>query len=179
MEKLGAIIESALFVSGEPLGIKELAAAFSLSEDEINKACDEINKQGDDGLRGTFIRRLNDKIQLCTKQEYASFIDKIFQVEKSKSLSQSIIETLSIIAYKQPITRIEIENIRGVRCEYSVGQLMSIGLIFEAGRKDTIGKPILYATTEKFLQMLNISSTEELPDREKLLFIDKVENLIV
>ena len=106
---------------------------------------------------------MNDHYQLATRPEYGEYIDKYFGIDKKQSLSQAMLETLSIIAYKQPITRIDIESIRGVKCEYTLGVLNDRGLIKEVGKMDAPGKPILYGTTDTFLKVFGLSSLEDLP----------------
>lgn len=105
----------------------------------------------------------DDTVQLVSNRDYITYVETLLQPEQKKSVSQSILETLAVVAYKQPCTRAEIEAVRGVRCEYAVGQLQKLGLIAAVGRKDVIGKPMLYATTDTFLHKFGLHNLSELP----------------
>ena len=163
------IIEALLFVSGEPLTIGQIAAALEADKKDVSMAIDRLAGEYDRGKRGLCIVRFADKVQLGTRSDYAPYVDRVFAPATRQSLSQSAIETLSIIAYRQPITRAQIEQIRGVKCEYAVSSLQSKGLIEEVGRQESLGRPILYGTTEAFLRHFSISSLDELPNREELI----------
>ena len=160
------IIESILFMAGEPVAVKDVASLFEISVDEakniMQKAVDKFNSDG----RGLQILCLGDNYQLVTRTEYAPWIDKFTGVDRKKQLPTSLVETAAVVAYKQPITRAEIEYVRGVKCDYSVKKLLELGLIEQAGKKDVPGKPFLYITTPKFLKTFGISSLEELPKVE-------------
>ena len=116
--------------------------------------------------RGIQIIKLQDKYQMCTNKDYSSFIKKVLEPKKKKSLTQTTLETLTIIAYKQPITKVEIEDIRGVKSDKAIQTLLENNLIKEAGRLEKIGKPIIYKTTDEFLKLLNIEKLEDLPPIE-------------
>ena len=116
--------------------------------------------------RGIQIIKLQDKYQMCTNKEYSSFVKNILEPKRKKTLSQATLETLTIIAYKQPITKVELEEIRGVKSDKVVQTLLENELIYEAGRLDKIGKPIIYKTTNEFLKLLNIEKLEDLPPIE-------------
>ncbi|MBH7140918.1 SMC-Scp complex subunit ScpB, partial [Clostridioides difficile] len=128
----------------------------------LNLLIEEYREQN----RGIQIIKLENKYQMCTNKDYAEYIKKIIEPKKKKSLSQATLETLTIIAYKQPITKVEIEDIRGVKCDKVLQTLFENELIREAGRLNKIGKPIIYKTTDEFLKLLNIESLEELPPIE-------------
>jgi segregation and condensation protein B len=181
MEKreLFGALEAMLFVCGEPAGFAELAEALDISELEVRTLLCELQAQYEREGRGIALRFVAEKAQLCTNARYAPQIERLLQPEKTKQFSQSVIETLSIIAYKQPVTRAEIEQIRAVRCEYSLNQLLNLGLIEEVGRKQTIGRPALFGTTDKFLQQFGISCLDELPNREQILNPEEIEQLNV
>ncbi len=156
-------LESILFVSGEAVGIAELAEALEIEKEELEKAAEnEIQKRKEQNA-GILLARVDDKLQLCTNAAYSPYIEKVLQPVKKSRLSQSMLETLAIIAYRQPITRYEIEQIRGVKSNYSVAGLIEKGLIVRAGRKKTLGNPVLYATSEEFLRHFQIRSLDELP----------------
>lgn len=163
-EKLISIIESLLFINGEPLSITEIAQGLKLEELLVNAACEELVERYERAKGGIKIIRLNGRIQMCTNPKNDQAIADFFQPIKKASLSTSALETLSIIAYRQPITRTEIEDIRRVQCSYVLKYLHSHGLIQVVGKKKTLGNPSLYGTTDEFLRMLGISSLAELPE---------------
>ena len=113
--------------------------------------------------RGICLKRFGSHIQLSTRPDYAPQIEKLLQPIQKQSLSQAALETLAVVAYKQPVTRLDIEAVRGVKCDYSVQSLMNKGLIEEVGRKETLGRPILYGTTDAFLSHFGLTSLEDLP----------------
>lgn len=161
-EIMGAL-ETILFVYADPIAIDDLAKALILSAEEVEEAVDQLQKQYAARAAGIRIRRINDKVQLCSNEQYAPQVQRLLAPNQTKTLSNAVLETLSIIAYRQPITRAEIEEIRGVRCEYAVSQLAMNGLIAEVGKKDAVGRPSLFGTTEKFLQMFGLQTLDELP----------------
>lgn len=164
------IIEAIMFSYGEPVTVRDLNLAINeeLSPKEIEIMLNNLISEYNELNRGIQIIRLGDKYQMCSNPEYADFIKKIMEPSRKKSLSQATLETLIIIAYKQPITRTEIESIRGVKCDRVVNTLLENNLIYEAGRLDKIGKPIIYKTTDEFLKLLEIESLDELPDKEEI-----------
>jgi len=163
-KKLTCIIEAILFVAGEPVNLTDLAHALDLTVSELIPALDQLRDEYDLDQRGLRLNRFGESVQLSTRPDYAPYIERLLQPVQKQSLSQAAMETLSIVAYRQPVTKTEIEAVRGVKCDYSVQSLLNKGLIEEAGRKETLGRPILYATTEKFLQHFGIESLNELPD---------------
>ncbi|HBG0218764.1 TPA: SMC-Scp complex subunit ScpB, partial [Clostridioides difficile] len=148
--------------------IKELNYIINkeLSSKEIEIMLNLLIEEYREQNRGIQIIKLENKYQMCTNKDYAEYIKKIIEPKKKKSLSQATLETLTIIAYKQPITKVEIEDIRGVKCDKVLQTLFENELIREAGRLNKIGKPIIYKTTDEFLKLLNIESLEELPPIE-------------
>lgn len=164
------IIEAIMFSYGEPVTIKDLNLAINeeLSPKEIEIMLNNLICEYKEQNRGIQIIRLGDKYQMCSNSIYADFIKKIMEPQRKKTLSQATLETLTIIAYKQPITRTDIESIRGVKCDRVVNTLLENNLICEAGRLDKIGKPIIYKTTDDFLKLLEIESIDQLPDREEI-----------
>ena len=176
-------IEAILFVAGEAVSIRDLARALQTGEKELKTVLNEIGSEYDYEQRGFLLKRFGEKVQLATRPLYSEDVLRLLQPVQQQSLSQAAMETLAVVAYKQPVTRAEVEQIRGVKCDYSLQSLMMKGLIREAGRKDTIGRPILYATTDTFLSHFGIRGLEDLPplpenenesDREK----DDPEELI-
>jgi segregation and condensation protein B len=156
-------IEAILFVAGEAVSLKDMAKALAVGEKELKTALEEIGSEYDYEQRGFMLKRFGDKVQLATRPLYAEDVLRLLQPVQQQSLSQAAMETLAVVAYKQPVTRAEVEQIRGVKCDYSLQSLTTKGLIAEAGRKDTIGRPILYATTDTFLSHFGIATLEDLP----------------
>ncbi len=156
-------IEAILFVAGEAVAIKDLAKALRTGEKELKEMLNGIADEYDYEQRGFLLKRFGDKVQLATRPLYSEDVLRLLQPVQQQSLSQAAMETLAVVAYKQPVTRAEVEQIRGVKCDYSLQSLMLKGLIQEAGRKDTIGRPILYATTDTFLSHFGIRGLEDLP----------------
>lgn len=168
-KQYAAAIEALLYVSGDPLTIGDLAQIMEISEEEADAAVSYLIASLEEGDRGLGVVRFAEKVQMCTKPEFASYIDRMGEPLRKQTLSQAALETLSIIAYRQPITRNEIEQIRGVRCEYVVSSLMTKGLIREVGRKESIGRPILFGTTDLFLRHFSLEDLSDLPNREELV----------
>lgn len=156
-------IEAILFVSGEPVSVPELAEALGLSEMETMHAVEALQREYESGARGIALRRYGDHLKLETRPEFAPYVERMLQPVQRQTLSQAALETLAVIAYGQPATKGAVEQVRGVKCDYSVQSLLNKGLIKEVGRKEALGRPILYATTDKFLEHFGISDVRELP----------------
>ena len=163
-QQLCGIIEAILFVSGGPLQVAEIAEALEITETEASSAVERLQHEYEAGARGMVLRRYGCHIKLETRPEYAAYVERLLQPVQKQSLSQAALETLAVVAYKQPVTRSEIEAIRGVKCDYSVQSLIQKRLICDQGRKETLGRPILYGTTDEFLRHFCITSLEELPE---------------
>lgn len=163
--KLKNIIESILFVAEKPVSVKELAKITNSLNFDVQKVLLELIK--DYKARGLRIIRKGDYFQLITAPEIAKYVAKFLNQELKKELGEAALETLAIVTYKQPITRMEVEKIRGVSCEAILRTLQIKSLICEVDRKDAPGKPILYGTTFEFLQYLGVESVEELPKLDK------------
>lgn len=159
---IGAL-ESILFVAGDPVEIDVLAAALDISSEELIAIADRFLDVRLRENAGIIIKRIEDKLQLRTNEAYAQYVETVVSPVKKSRLSQSLIETLAIIAYKQPVTRFEIEQIRGVKCNYSIAMLIEKGLIERSGRKKSLGNPMLYVTNDEFLRHFNLRSVKELP----------------
>lgn len=168
-EEIKNIIESIMFAYSDPISIEELNYIINeeLASKEIELMLYTLMQEYKEGNRGIQIIKLENKYQMCTNKEYASFIKKVLEPKKKKSLSQATLETLTIVAYKQPITKVEVEEIRGVKCDKVLQTLLENDLIVEAGRLNKIGKPIIYKTTNEFLKLLSIEKLEELPPIEE------------
>jgi len=167
-DEIRSIIEAIMFAYSEPISIKELNNAINeeLSSKEIEIMLNSLIQEYKENNRGIQIIKLQDKYQMCTNKEYSEFVKNILEPKRKKTLSQATLETLTIIAYKQPITKVEIEEIRGVKSDKVIQTLLENELIYEAGRLDKIGKPIIYKTTNEFLKLLNIEKLEDLPPIE-------------
>ena len=168
------IIEAILFVAGEPVGIGDVAAALGLTELETIQTVEEMQRQYDLERRGVTLRRYGDHLRMETRQEYAPYVERLLQPVQRQSLTQTAMETLAVIAYRQPVTKAEIELIRGVKCDYSVQMLVSRGLIEEVGRKEALGRPILYGTTDAFLRHFCLTSLGDLPEIDFSALAEKI-----
>ena len=162
-ERVG-IVEAILFVTGNAVEKKEICRAMELTEGELEETLDALESGYDFDRRGLRLLRFGAHVQLATRPDYAPYVEKLLQPVQKQSLSQAVMETLAVIAYRQPVTKAEIEQVRGVKCDYSVQSLMTKGLIAEVGRKEALGRPILYGTTDDFLRHFCISSLSELPE---------------
>jgi len=156
-------IEAILFVSGDAVEIRDIAQALEVTEMEALSAAEALQKEYDELPRGIRVARYGDHLKLETRTEYAPYVERLLQPVQRQSLSQSAMETLAVIAYRQPVTRLDIEEIRGVKCDYSVQSLLNKGLIKNVGRKEALGRPFLYATTDFFLEHFGITDIRELP----------------
>lgn len=165
-ETLRGQLEAILFVHADPMPIHELAEALKQEIGLIQAELDQLQASYEARGAGLSLRKVNDTIQLCSNPIYSQTIEAALMPPKMKSLSTAMLEMLAIIAYKQPIVRSEIEEIRGVRCEYLLKQLQEAGLIEEAGHKEVVGKPLLYRTTNEFLHLFGLASLSELPGLE-------------
>lgn len=171
--QLTGIIEAILFVSGEPVQVSDIAHSLDMTALELEGAIQRLKDDYDLERRGLRLNRFGGSIQLSIRPEYAPYIELLLQPVQKQSLSQAALETLSIVAYHQPVTKQDIEAVRGVKCDYSVQSLVNKGLIHEAGRKETLGRPILYETTEAFLRHFGIESLSDLPEQRQ----DAIETL--
>lgn len=164
--KMKSALESMLFVWGEPLEIRTAAAVFETEPQEVEAAFEELQQEYQQRAGGILLQRFGDCFQLCTSPENRAFLERLCNPVKEKKLSRSAMETLAIVAYKQPVTRGEIESVRGVKCGRIMEGLLQKGLIKEMGRSEAIGRPVLFGTTELFLRYIGIESLEELPELE-------------
>ncbi len=165
-------LESMMFVWGEPLDCKSAADVFNMDKKEIYPLFKELQEEYEQEGRGIVIREINKAFQFVTREQNADYIERLCTPVKAKKLSQSALEVLAIIAYKQPVTKGEIEAIRGIKCDRVVDGLQKKELVEEKGRSNAIGRPILYGTTDTFLKNFGFSSLKELPE------IDDIEGAI-
>ncbi len=161
-------IESMMFVWGEPLGIKEMADIFNIDKKEVYDYCKELQEEYNNEGRGIVIREVNKSFQFVTKKENIDYIERLCTPVKHKKLSQSALEVLAIIAYKQPVTKGEIESVRGIRCDRVIDGLVKKGLVAEVGRSNSVGLPILYGTTDVFLKQFGFETLKEMPEIEDI-----------
>lgn len=164
IDKFTGILEAVLFAAGDPVSIKELCELLKVNEKRMKEIVRQLRENLEDEKRGLMLLEFNNKLQLSSKSEYSNYIKAFLKSDSRQNLSQAAIETLSVIAYKQPITRIEIDQIRGVRSDRAIATLIDNGLIKDCGRKDTPGRPILFGTTEEFLKYFGFKSLKELPE---------------
>ena len=159
-----SVVEAVLFTMGQSVEIRQLAAALESSEKEAAAAAERLRERYDSENRGMQILRLEDSYQMSTRSDYYSNLIKVATTPKKQVLTDVVMETLAIIAYRQPVTKADIEKIRGVKSDHAVNRLIEYNLVYEAGRMDAPGRPALFATTEEFLRRFGVSSTVELPE---------------
>ena len=165
-KKRESIVEAVLFTMGESVELRQLAAAIGEGEDIARQTVEALRETYDKEKRGIQIIELDKNYQMCTRAEYYENLIQVAATPKKHVLSDVVLETLSIIAYKQPVTKMEIEKIRGVKSDHAVNRLIEYNLVYEVGRLDAPGRPALFATTEEFLRRFGIGSMEELPDMD-------------
>ena len=163
---LEAVFEAVLFTMGKSVELRQLAIATGQSEEETRQAVERLKARYDKEERGMEIIELEDSYQMCTRTGFYENLIRVAASPKKQVLSEVVLETLSIIAYKQPVTKMEIEKIRGVKSDHAVNRLVEYNLVQEVGRLDAPGHPALFATTEEFLRRFGIGSTENLPDMD-------------
>ncbi len=166
--EIARVIEAVLFVSGDGVDRDEFKRIYDMSDKELNK-CLDILREKYSGDSGIHLIQYKNKMQLCSNPELAENVAEILNPIRERSLTKAALETVAIIAYKQPITRTEIEQIRGVNCDYAVQLLQNNNLIEVVGRKDAVGKPLLFGTTDNFLKRFELNSLEDLPNYKELL----------
>ncbi|MBR7797710.1 MAG: SMC-Scp complex subunit ScpB [Bacillota bacterium] len=175
--KLKAIVEGLLFASGnEGITIKQLSKVLEITEATVEHLIEELKYDYDNTDRGIMIMQAHEVYHLTTKPEHSPYYKKLLETPQTTRMSQAALETLAIIAYQQPITRTEIEEIRGVKSDRPVQTLLSRLLIEEVGRKDSVGKPILFATSKEFLTYFGLTSLEELPPLPENTGSDELES---
>lgn len=163
IKKLQGVIEAILFTMGESVELSRIAAAIEHDEETTRKLIYNLMDEYEAENRGVRIIELDNSFQMCTKKETYEYLIRIAKQPKRYVLTDVVLETLSIIAYKQPVTKLEIEKIRGVKSDHTVNKLVEYGLIEEVGRLDAPGRPLLFGTTEEFLRRFSVQSLEELP----------------
>ena len=163
MDKLQAAVEAILFTMGESVEVAKIASAIGNDEETTRKLIRGMMDRYDKEDRGIRIIELEDSFQLCTKKEMYEYLIRVAKQPRRYTLTEVLLETLSIVAYKQPVTRLEIEKIRGVKSDHAVNKLVEYGLVEEKGRLEAPGRPLLFGTTEEFLRRFSLQSLDELP----------------
>ena len=163
-EMAKAIIEAILFTMGESVEISRLANVIEEDVKVTKEILEEMNTSYESENRGIHLLDFDKAVQLCTKSEMYEYLIKIAKSPRKMVLTDTVIETLSIIAYKQPVTKLDIERIRGVSCDHAMNKLLEYDLVTELGRLDAPGRPLLFGTTEQFLRCFGVKSLEELPE---------------
>ena len=169
MDNLDKIIESILFVAGDGVEYFDISDKLGVTVEEVEEAIEKLKSEHEKSESGIQVITYNKKAQLCSNSNYAEQVAEVLNPIKEKALTKAVLETAAIIAYKQPITRLEIEQVRGVNSDYAINSLLENKLIDVVGRKDAIGKPLLFGTTDEFLKRFCMNSLEELPDYDELI----------
>ncbi|MDD5979868.1 MAG: SMC-Scp complex subunit ScpB [bacterium] len=171
-----SVLEGLLFVVGdEGLSIDEISSIIEKSKEETSLLLEELNHDYEDENRGIEIKKLGEKYKLTTKEKNRKYYQKLTEISDVRKLSQSALETLAIIAYNEPITRLEVDELRGVSSAQMIRSLIAKDFVKELGRKDVAGRPILYGITKEFLDYFGLSSKDELPKFEDVKKDDEVE----
>lgn len=169
MDNLENVIEGILFVAGEGVAYSDIAEKLNIDVKEVESAVEKLKKQHKELHSGIQVITYNSHAQLGSNPEYAEKISEVLNPIKEKQLTRAVLEVAAIIAYKQPITRLDIENVRGVNSDYAINMLLENNLIEVVGRKDAVGKPLLFGTTDNFLKKFNLNDISDLPDYKDLL----------
>lgn len=168
IREIQAIIEAVLFAAGDPVELERLADICDVDKRSLKEILKKMMDSYNYERRGIHIIRMEDSYQMCTRGEYYEYVSRLAEPPRKQNLSNAALEVLSIVAYKQPVTRSSIEHIRGVNCDYIANRLIERNFIEEKGRLDAPGRPILFGTTQSFLRAFGIESLEDLPDFDTL-----------
>lgn len=172
IREMEAVVEGLLFAAGDPVSLGKLAEILELDKKTTRLILSNMTVSMQNSKRGILLREIDGSYQLCSRPEHYEYIRKLVEPRQKQALSQAAFETLSIVAYNQPVTRARIEMVRGVNSDSAITRLIDRNLIKDAGRMDTPGKPILYETTEEFLRSFGFRSVKDLP-------VIEMENLII
>lgn len=167
-EELAAALEAILFAMGDALSVSTLAGALEVSEEEVRKTAEFLSGRLAERGSGLVLNWFEDSLQLSTKPEMSAYLIRVVSEPKKPKLTPTLMETLSIIAFRQPVTRMEVEKIRGVNSDFAISRLVSFDLVQEIGRKEIPGRPLLFGTTQQFLRSFGIRSVDELPRPDEL-----------
>lgn len=167
-EKQEAVLEAILFTMGESVELRQLAEVIEETPKKTKTILEEMKTRWEIEGRGVELICLNDAWQMCTRPEFYEYLIRIAKAPRRYALTDTLLETLSIVAYKQPVTKLDVERIRGVNCDHAINRLVEFDLVTELGRLDAPGRPLLFGTTEQFLRVFGVSSLEELPELSAL-----------
>lgn len=170
-----SVIEALLFAWSDPLALKDIAKVLEVDEKRVAEVLKEMMDDFNYNKRGIQIIKMNDHYQLATKPEHYDYVQKLLEPKQNKGLTQAALETLAIIAYKQPIPKGEIEGIRGVKCDKAIATLLEKDLIEEKGRLEKTGRPILYGTSLNFLKAFGLNSLKDLPPISEFQLLSEEE----
>lgn len=168
MNELENKLEALLFVSGDGVEISDIIEKWQITDKQIEKAFENLKERFNDNY-GIKIIKFKNKIQLCSNPKFAEEISEVLNPIRERNLSKATLETIAIIAYKQPVTRLDIEQIRGVNSDYAIQTLLKHNLIEVVGRKDAVGKPLLFGTTDEFLKRFDLENLDNLPNYDELI----------
>lgn len=171
-----SIIESLLFVWGEPLTVEKMASVLEIPVRVVRQYLTELSAEYEFRASGVQIMQLDNAYQMCSLRDNYQYIERMLNTSKSKGLSQSALEVLAVVAYRQPVTKTDIENVRGVKSDKPVSVLLERTLIEERGRSDRPGKPVIYGTSNEFLRVFGLSSIKDLPQLEELVKLNDYMN---
>lgn len=177
IKEIKSIIESLLFVAGDAISLKELSHVLAIDEGTVRKIINQMMDLYNEENRGIQIIEVNSSYQFCTRPDHYEYIERLVKPQTRQGLSQAALETLSIIAYRQPITKAQIDSIRGVKSESSISRLQEKELVFEAGRLDSPGRPMIYCTTDNFLKLFGLKSLQELPPLQETVLEEERNDL--
>ena len=171
LKNLEGAIEAILFAAGYPMAYEKLSEVLGLSVRDVKLLCEQLAERynKEDSPHGIMLALFPDTCQLCTKEKFLPYIREALGIKRGGNLSNSTLEALAVVAYNQPVTRSFIDQVRGVESSYAVNSLIDKALITSCGRLDAPGRPMLYATTEKFLRVFGLRSLSELPETEIML----------
>lgn len=169
-----AALEALLFAAGDPVEVTKLSEVLDIDEDTIHKMCGHLSAMYDERESGLMLIRIDNKYQLCTREQFSEEVRKLLEIKKNTPLSNAAFEVLAIVAYNKTVTRAFIEQVRGVDCSAPISSLVQKGLIEEKGRLDLPGRPLIYGTTDRFLRCFSLNSLEDLPELPKT---EEIENL--
>jgi len=175
-EETKGVIECLLFVANEPVSLKTICEIAEIDKEDAQELIAELQEEYSQRRRGLQIVEIAKGYQICTRPEFASYIERLYKPQTSSGLSKAALETLAIIAYKQPITRGEIELIRGVKVDSSITTLLEKELIKEVGRKEGPGRPVLFGTTQDFLRYFGLKDLKDLPNPEEFIVQNTIED---
>ncbi len=169
MDNLKEVLKSILFVAGDGVQFSDIAEKLELDVDEVKNQFKEMEKESKENNEGIQVIIYNNKAQLCSNPNFSEQVSTVLNPIREKALTKAVMDVCAIVAYRQPITRLEIEKIRGFNSDYAVSTLIENNLIEVVGRKDAVGKPLLFGTTDNFLKKFGLESLEDLPEYESLL----------